>query len=822
MSVPPALRPAAAALATLLLAGAPLRAQDSARVAAPVAINPVLARPQGVADPFILKHNGEYYLYATGDPILIYHSTDLVHWDEVGPAVGSSKDPAAWNQADVWAPEVVYRNGLFYLYYSASKASPDWRVGEMARRVGVAVSESPRGPFVDAGHPVTPGWGIDGHVFRDPDGGAEYLFYSYLYEPRLPGAGIVADSVLAPDRVAGRPAHVTRGSEAWEDKDADPTNGSVRYTNEGPTVVKHDGRYFMFYSGGSWDLPTYAMGYAVSDRLLPPGGLEGPGWTKGGPPILRSTFLVQGPGHNTVTLAPNNVDEITAYHARTVPFDSPGDRQTFIDRLYWLHDRPYLDEPTLGARPAPDRPLFGDIFDRADGALDEHWRVASGSWRVAGGAVRGNGLALVKAPPLTHYRFEANLRGGWGGVAAYYRGASDRLDVWLDPARRALVSAGSMGGRRVAESVTPLDSGFRFDVYHQLLVTRNAGRLRIDLDGVHAQERAVGGGEAGVGLLTRRGSAEFDGVALTAWYEDTFDRPDTTWAAAGGAWMVDEGALHQVAGGAGRDVALKGDPGTNFEFTASVKLRDAESTASRVGVAIASHPAGELVLAGFDHTIWPFARFSVRRISGRYEETVASVEMPRGFDYGAYHTIRVVKQGTGLTFHLDGAEMVAANILVGVARPGLFTEGARAAFDDVSMKWTTVPANLALNGSFEATGGWRLAGHASLNLCCGHTGTHRLLISAADGRATQPVSGLAPGDYTLYAWVNSRGARAVLGVTPAGGEARQTSGAGEAWRRLSVDFTVPAGGSATISLSGDFTGEPGAFVAVDDVYLFRH
>jgi hypothetical protein len=196
--------------------------------------------------------------------------------------------------------------------------------------------------------------------------------------------------------------------------------------------------------------------------------------------------------------------------------------------------------------------------------------------------------------------------------------------------------------------------------------------------------------------------------------------------------------------------------------------------------------------------------------------------MPRGFDYGAYHTIRVVKQGTGLTFHLDGAEMVAANILVGVARPGLFTEGARAAFDDVSMKWTTVPANLALNGSFEATGGWRLAGHASLNLCCGHTGTHRLLISAADGRATQPVSGLAPGDYTLYAWVNSRGARAVLGVTPAGGEARQTSGAGEAWRRLSVDFTVPAGGSATISLSGDFTGEPGAFVAVDDVYLFRH
>jgi hypothetical protein len=387
---------------------------------------------------------------------------------------------------------------------------------------------------------------------------------------------------------------------------------------------------------------------------------------------------------------------------------------------------------------------------------------------------------------------------------------------------------GTIGGHRVAESVTPLGPDFRFDAYHQILVTRNAGRLRIDLDGVHAQERAVGGGEAGVGLLTRRGSAEFDGVALTAWFEDTFGQPDTTWAAAGGAWLVDEGALHQVAGGAARYLAFKGDPATNFEFTASVKPRDTESTASRVGVAVAAHPAGEVVLAGFDHTIWPFARFSVRKVSGSRVETIAAVEMPRGFDYGAYHTIRVVKQGTGFTFYLDGAEMVAANILVGVARPGLFTEGARAAFDDVAMKWTTVPANLLLNGSFETAqvgvnAAWRLAGHATLNLCCGHTGTHRLLISAPDGRATQTVSGLVPGDYTLYAWVNSRGAEAVLGAAPAGGAARQASGTGEAWHRLSADFTVPPGGAtATISLSGTFGGAPDAFVAVDDVYLFRH
>ena len=92
--------------------------------------NPVLGNPQQVeqelADLFVLKWNGEYYLYVSGSPILAYHSTDLVHWNALGPVLRAS------SQADVWAPEVVYRNGKFYLYYTASRKSDHWRVGEMA------------------------------------------------------------------------------------------------------------------------------------------------------------------------------------------------------------------------------------------------------------------------------------------------------------------------------------------------------------------------------------------------------------------------------------------------------------------------------------------------------------------------------------------------------------------------------------------------------------------------------------------------------------------------------------------------------------------
>ena len=212
--------------------------------------NPVIGNPQNVSrevpDPHVLKFNGEYYLYTSGDPITAYHSTDLVNWTPLGSVLTSSSQSSAWNQADVWAPEVVYKNGKFYMYYTASKKSEDWRVGEMARRIGVAVSDSPRGPFVDSGKPVSQGWGIDGNVFKDPINGKEYMFYSYLYEPRLPGAGIVFDKLSSWDKASNNVTHVSRGTEAWEDKDGDALNGSLRYTNEAPTVIKHHNLYYRF------------------------------------------------------------------------------------------------------------------------------------------------------------------------------------------------------------------------------------------------------------------------------------------------------------------------------------------------------------------------------------------------------------------------------------------------------------------------------------------------------------------------------------------------------------------------------------------------
>ncbi|MGQ0562124.1 MAG: hypothetical protein ACT443_09645, partial [Gemmatimonadota bacterium] len=445
-------------------------------------------------------------------------------------------------------------------------------------------------------------------------------------------------------------------------------------------------------------------------------------------------------------------------------------------------------------------------------------------------------LAVAAAPPLAHYVFEANLRmpgsTSTAGIAAYYRAADNRLDVWLDRERRVLATSGVLDGRALAERTTSLPADFRFDAWHQLLVTKNADRLGVALDGVTLQQRAVPVAPASVALASRAGSAEFDGIALTAHYEDSFAEAGHDWITQGGAWLVEQGALHQVAGGAQRYVALKGDAADDYEFTASVRLRDNESTGSQAGIVAAATGTGALVTAGFDRTIWPYARFHVQWIENGALRQALEVEMPRGFDYNAYHTIRAVKQGSGFTFHLDGEEIAAARFPIAWARPGLFTQGARAAFDDAAMKQLGVAQNLVLDGSFEAerwpesaaTAGnpWQLAGGALVSMCCAHTGVQRLLLNSAAAKATQVIPDLAPGRYTLLGQVSTKQADAVARVLAGTRELARGSASDGAWQQLALDFELTAGqNTVTIELSPTPHSTEG-FVAADDVFLFKH
>src|SRR3954452_10573385 len=209
--------------APLLVAVALVDGAGSAAVASGATYrNPIQARIPGggrvesCADPSIIRaQDGDWYVYCTTDPlndqdvdsagaprfhlIPILRSYDLVHWRYAGDAFAGRPDWVA-DSAGLWAPHVVFRDGLYFLYYTASDTS----LPGGGSAIGVATAPAPTGPWTDAGAPVVEPqprpqssdpserrWVYDPFVLTTPQG-IRYLFYGSFF-------GGISARVLSPD-----------------------------------------------------------------------------------------------------------------------------------------------------------------------------------------------------------------------------------------------------------------------------------------------------------------------------------------------------------------------------------------------------------------------------------------------------------------------------------------------------------------------------------------------------------------------------------------------------------------------------------------------
>jgi GH43 family beta-xylosidase len=346
--------------------------------------NPVIAGARGDdhGDPFAIKYLDTFYLYHSGATagrrgISVHRSRDLVNWEFAGYALEPAEDGWAWS--DLWAPEVVYERGVFYMYLSATRrraaGAPQtrWQQGEGdddGRRLGLARATSPLGPFVLDPQPLVEQWAIDGHPFRDDDG-TMWLFYNVRTQDLgladvLPGTGIVRDRLLAPDRLAGEQTLVALPSERWEG-----TPDGMWYWNEAPYVLKRRGRYYQLYSGGGFMDESYAIG--VVDAL----SLAGP-WRKDpANPIVKSSERITGPGHVSFVFGPDVATRYAVYHGYV---DGDPGRKVLLDRFYWAGDSPFIAGPTATHQPAPAPATFDPDVP--------HWRAETwvrGNWVDVGG-----------------------------------------------------------------------------------------------------------------------------------------------------------------------------------------------------------------------------------------------------------------------------------------------------------------------------------------------------------------------------------------------------------------------------------------------------
>ena len=281
--------------------------------------NPVLG--QDFPDPFLLKDGGTYYAYATngaGKQVQTATSKDLAHWTPGPDALPQVAPKWGYNGA-TWAPEVMKIGKRFVLYYTSSQ------------KIGRAVATTPLGPFRDgSAKPLVDqlplGGSIDASPFRDDDGSL-YLYWKNdgnaigketdIWVQKLSRDGL---RVVGPPKQTGE-----KNDQVWE--------GAVV---EGPTMWKHDGRYFLFYSGNDYASDAYAVGYATCSGPL------GPCKDAAENPILKTGCKAHGPGHNA--LLESDGQTFIVYHAWR-PLHAGDKRELWIDELEWQDGKPVVDGP---------------------------------------------------------------------------------------------------------------------------------------------------------------------------------------------------------------------------------------------------------------------------------------------------------------------------------------------------------------------------------------------------------------------------------------------------------------------------------------------
>lgn len=293
------------------------------------------------ADPHAMFIGNELWVFPTGGPggswaadrFGAFSTRDLKNWRPRGELI--RRDQISWIKDDgapehfLWAPGVATRNGKYYLYFSVGPQNPT------PSRIGVAVADRPEGPYRDSGRPlVTGGQGfeaIDPMVFNDARSGKSYLY-----------AGGSAGSKLRVWEL--QPDMVTIAREV-------PVANPPQFT-EGAFLHERGGTYYLSYSHGRFNGPSYSVHYATAPSPVGPWKYRGA--------ILTSDATHKGPGHHSFVKAPNG-QWLIVYHRWENPQGAEpyrGERQVAVDRVQYARDGRILPirmtdgaaAPTLAAR----------------------------------------------------------------------------------------------------------------------------------------------------------------------------------------------------------------------------------------------------------------------------------------------------------------------------------------------------------------------------------------------------------------------------------------------------------------------------------------
>ncbi|MBR2238968.1 MAG: family 43 glycosylhydrolase [Prevotella sp.] len=301
------------------------------------------------ADPEVLYSNKtkKYYIYSTtdgtpgwgGHDFSVFSSENLIDWTDEGKMLDVKGDQVKWATGNAWAPCIIEKDGKYYFYFSAHNPKSD------RKEIGVAVSDSPTGPFVDSGAPIITdadrpkeargGQAIDVDVFKDPKSGKYYLYW---------GNGFMAGAELNDDMLSVKKETI---------KHLTPEGGNLQTWafREGAYVFYRKGTYYFLWSVDDTGSPNYHVCYGTSKLPLGPITIDPENYL-----VIKQKpeDKIYGTAHNSILQIPGKDEWYIVYHRINKNFvnHEPGihrevciDRLTFDKKGHIIPVTPTLDGP---------------------------------------------------------------------------------------------------------------------------------------------------------------------------------------------------------------------------------------------------------------------------------------------------------------------------------------------------------------------------------------------------------------------------------------------------------------------------------------------
>ncbi len=304
-----------------------------------VLVNPLLP---GGPDPWVTFKDGYYYYTnTTTRNITLWKTRSMAELATAEKKIVWSPPPGQPYSSDLWAPEIHFLRGKWYVYFAADAGR------NPSHRIWVIENGSPdplQGEWKFLGQVNDPEnkWAIDASVFENR--GTLFLIWSGWEGDHNGTQNIYIARMKNPWTVEGHRVLLSTPRFSWEthgdlDPMKSPDDPPHVNVNEGPEILQHGNKIFLIFSASGCWTDDYELGMLSASAgadLMDPHS-----WKKSSRPVLHGSSKngVYAPGHNSFFQTEDGKQDWILYHANAAPHLGCGDhRSPRAQPFTWNHD----------------------------------------------------------------------------------------------------------------------------------------------------------------------------------------------------------------------------------------------------------------------------------------------------------------------------------------------------------------------------------------------------------------------------------------------------------------------------------------------------